>query len=100
MEKRLRFTAEFKCEAVQFAMAEDKPVVSMAQQFGVPRNKPYKATPHLRTSRQNISVMQLMRSTWARHIGQCLSVNAVRQLNGGAIEQTFPDPCVRMSVLA
>lgn len=37
---------------------------------------------------------------WARHTGQCLSSNAFHQLTGEAIEQAFPDPCVRMAVLA
>lgn len=50
--------------------------------------------------RQNVGVMQSVQSAWARHTGQCLSANAFRQLSGEAIEQAFPDPCVRLSVLA
>jgi transposase len=42
MEKRQRFTAEFKREAVRVLKAEDKPVAVMARQLGVPRNRLYK----------------------------------------------------------
>lgn len=50
--------------------------------------------------RQNVGLLQSVQSAWARHTGQCLSANAFRQLTGEAIEHAFPDPCVRLSVLA
>lgn len=49
---------------------------------------------------QSVGLLQSVQSAWARHTGQCLSANAFRQLTGEAIEQAFPDPCVRMAVLA
>lgn len=42
MEKRQRFTAKFKREAVLLLKAEDKPVAAVARQLGVPRNRLYK----------------------------------------------------------
>lgn len=50
--------------------------------------------------RQSVRVMQAVQSAWARHTGQRLSANAFRHLSGEAIEQAFPDPCVRLAVLA
>jgi transposase len=49
--------------------------------------------------RMAVGLMLSVQSTWARHTGQRLSANAVRQLSGVAIEQAFPDPSVRFSIL-
>ena len=50
--------------------------------------------------RMAVGLMLSVQSTWARHTGQRISANAVRQLSGAAIEQAFPDPSVRLGVLA
>ena len=42
MEKRQRFTAEFKREAVRLLKAADKPAAVVARELGVPRNRLYK----------------------------------------------------------
>jgi transposase len=49
--------------------------------------------------RMAVGLMLSVQSTWARHTGQRLLANAVRQLSGVAIEQAFPDPSVRFSIL-
>lgn len=49
--------------------------------------------------RMAVGLMLSIQSTWARHTGQRLSANAVRQLTGEFIEQTFPDISVRFGVL-
>lgn len=41
MEKRQRFTAEFKREAVRQLKESGKPVATLARELGVPRNKLY-----------------------------------------------------------
>ena len=42
MEKRQRFTAEFKREAVRLLKAADKPGAVIARELGIPRNRLYK----------------------------------------------------------
>jgi transposase len=42
MEKRQRFTAEFKREAVGLLKNSSKPVATIARELGVPRNRLYK----------------------------------------------------------
>ncbi len=42
MEKRRRFTAEFKREAVRLVRDSGKPVAAVARELGVPRNRLYK----------------------------------------------------------
>lgn len=42
MEKRQRFTAEFKREAVRLLKAADKPAAVLARELGIPRNRLYK----------------------------------------------------------
>jgi transposase len=49
--------------------------------------------------RMAVSLMLSVQSTWARHTGQRISANAVRQLSGEVIERAFPDPSVRFGVL-
>jgi transposase len=42
MEKRKRFSAEFKREAVRLMRDSGKPVATVARELGVPRNRLYK----------------------------------------------------------
>lgn len=42
MEKRQRFTAEFKREAVRLLKLGDKPAAVVARELGIPRNRLYK----------------------------------------------------------
>ena len=42
MEKRQRFTAEFKREAVRLMQVGDKPAAVVARELGIPRNRLYK----------------------------------------------------------
>lgn len=42
MEKRQRFTAEFKREAVKLLNSGDKPASVVARELGIPRNRLYK----------------------------------------------------------
>lgn len=49
--------------------------------------------------RMAVGLMLSMQSTWARHTGQCISGNGIRQLTGPMIERAFPDPSVRMALL-
>lgn len=42
MEKRRRFTAEFKREAVRLLRAAKKPAAELARELGIPRNRLYK----------------------------------------------------------
>ncbi|OOW64218.1 transposase [Xanthomonas campestris pv. leeana] len=42
MQKRQRFTAEFKREAVRLLKAEDRPAAVIARELGIPRNRLYK----------------------------------------------------------
>ncbi len=49
--------------------------------------------------RMAVGLMLSIQSTWARHTGQRVSANGVRQLSGELIEQTFPDISVRFGVL-
>jgi len=42
MEKRQRFTAEFKHEAVRLLKAADRPAAVVARELGIPRNRLYK----------------------------------------------------------
>jgi len=42
MEKRQRFTAEFKREAVRLLKVGDKPAAVVARELGIPRNRLYK----------------------------------------------------------
>jgi transposase len=42
MEKRQRFTAEFKREAIRLLRESGKPVAVLARELGVPRNRLYK----------------------------------------------------------
>ena len=42
MEKRRRFTAEFKREAIRLLKAARKPAAVLARELGVPRNRLYK----------------------------------------------------------
>src|SRR5690606_4705138 len=49
--------------------------------------------------RMAVGLMLSIQSTWTRHTGQRISANAVRQISGDVIEQTFPDLSVRLGVL-
>ena len=42
MQKRQRFTAEFKREAVRLLKVADKPAAAIARELGIPRNRLYK----------------------------------------------------------
>ena len=42
MEKRRRFTAEFKREAVRLLQRGDRPAAVVARELGIPRNRLYK----------------------------------------------------------
>ena len=42
MQKRQRFTAEFKREAVRLLKAGDRPAAVVARELGIPRNRLYK----------------------------------------------------------
>ena len=42
MEKRQKFTAEFKREAVRLLNTSSKPVAVVARELGIPRNRLYK----------------------------------------------------------
>jgi len=42
MEKRQRFTAEFKQEAVRLMRTANKPAAVVARELGIPRNRLYK----------------------------------------------------------
>src|SRR5688500_18312707 len=42
MEKRQRFTAEFKREALRLLKSSGKPAAVVARQLGIPRNRLYK----------------------------------------------------------
>jgi transposase len=42
MEKRRRFTAEFKRESVRLFRAAKKPAAELARELGIPRNRLYK----------------------------------------------------------
>jgi transposase len=42
MEKRQRFTAEFKREAIRLMQTSAKPAAVVARELGVPRNRLYK----------------------------------------------------------
>jgi transposase len=42
MEKRQKFTPEFKREAVRLLQKADKPAAAVARELGVPRNRLYK----------------------------------------------------------
>jgi transposase len=42
MEKRQRFTAEFKREAVRLMQTSGKPAAVVARELGLPRNRLYK----------------------------------------------------------
>ena len=42
MEKRRRFTAEFKREAIRLLKAAKNPAATLARELGVPRNRLYK----------------------------------------------------------
>lgn len=42
MEKRQRFTAEFKHEAIRLLKTSGKPAAVVARELGVPRNRLYK----------------------------------------------------------
>jgi transposase len=42
MEKRQRFTAEFKREAVRLLRTSGKPAAVVARELGIPRNRIYK----------------------------------------------------------
>ena len=42
MEKRQRFTAEFKHEAIRLLKSSGKPAAAVARQLGIPRNRLYK----------------------------------------------------------
>lgn len=42
MQKRQRFTAEFKREAVRLLKAGDRPAAVIARELGIPRNRLYK----------------------------------------------------------
>lgn len=49
--------------------------------------------------RMAVGLMLSIQSSWARHTGQCLSANGLRQLTPEQIEQTFPDVSVRFGIL-
>jgi transposase len=42
MEKRRRFSAEFKREAIRMVQTSGKPAATVARELGVPRNRLYK----------------------------------------------------------
>lgn len=42
MEKRQRFSAEFKREAIRMMQTSGKPAATVARELGVPRNRLYK----------------------------------------------------------
>jgi transposase len=42
MEKRQKFTPEFKREAVRLLQKADKPAAAVARELGIPRNRLYK----------------------------------------------------------
>jgi transposase len=42
MEKRQRFTAEYKHEAIRLMRTSGKPVAAVARELGIPRNRLYK----------------------------------------------------------
>lgn len=42
MEKRQRFTAQFKREAVQLMRRSSRPIAEVARELGIPRNRLYK----------------------------------------------------------
>ena len=42
MEKRQRFSAEFKREAIRLMQTSGKPAAALARELGVPRNRLYK----------------------------------------------------------
>jgi transposase len=42
MQKRQRFTAEFKREAIRLMKTSTKPAAALARELGVPRNRLYK----------------------------------------------------------
>ena len=42
MEKRQRFSAEFKREAIRLMQTSGKPAATVARELGVPRNRLYK----------------------------------------------------------
>jgi transposase len=42
MEKRQRFTAEFKREAIKLLKTSSKPAAVVARELGIPRNRLYK----------------------------------------------------------
>jgi transposase len=44
MEKRQRFTAEFKREAVRLMRISGRPAAVVARELGIPRNRLYKWT--------------------------------------------------------
>ncbi len=48
MQKRQRFTAEFKQEAVRLLKAADKPAAAIARELGIPRNRPINGRKTLR----------------------------------------------------
>lgn len=47
MQKRQRFTAEFKREAVRLLKVGDRPAAVIARELGIPRNRLYKWTQDL-----------------------------------------------------
>ncbi|WP_386339891.1 transposase [Xanthomonas citri pv. citri] len=49
MQKRQRFTAEFKREAVRLLKAGDRPAAVIARELGIPRNRLYKWATDLDT---------------------------------------------------
>ena len=49
MQKRQRFTAEFKHEAVRLLKAGDRPAAVIARELGIPRNRLYKWAQDLDT---------------------------------------------------
>jgi transposase len=49
MEKRQRFTAEFKREAVGLLRSSGKPAAVVARELGIPRNRLYKWAQDLET---------------------------------------------------
>ncbi len=49
MEKRQRFTAEFKREAVRLLKQGDRPVAVVARELGIPRNRLYKWVQDIET---------------------------------------------------
>jgi transposase len=54
----------------------------------------------LRFVQQSVQLLHSIQSLWNRMHGTLLSANAFRQLQGADIEAAFPDPSVRMGVLA